>query len=83
MVAIGPTASSYLTVYPGGSARPTASSLNWTTGQAPTPNAVTAALNGISGFDLGGLKVSYSPANHTGLTYAELSIIGADGRFVR
>lgn len=57
VVAIGPTASSYLTVYPGGNARPTASSLNWTAGQAPTPNAVTAALNGtgqLSFFNLAG-----------------------------
>ncbi len=52
-------------------------------GRQPTRESLTAALNGISGFDLGGLKVSYSPGNHTGLTYAELSIIGADGRFVR
>jgi ABC-type branched-subunit amino acid transport system substrate-binding protein len=52
-------------------------------GARPTRESLTAALNGISGFDLGGLKVSYSPTNHTGLTYAELSIIGADGRFVR
>lgn len=52
-------------------------------GRQPTRESLTAALNGISGFDLGGLKVSYSPTNHTGLTYAELSIIGADGRFVR
>lgn len=57
VVAIGPTASSYLTVYPGGNARPTASSLNWTAGQAPTPNAVTAALNGtgqLSFYNLAG-----------------------------
>jgi branched-chain amino acid transport system substrate-binding protein len=52
-------------------------------GLKPTRDSLTAALNSINGFDLGGLKVSYSPTNHTGLTYAELSIIGADGRFVR
>lgn len=57
VVAIGPTASSYLTVYPGGTSRPTASSLNWTAGQAPTPNAVTATLSGtgqLSFFNLAG-----------------------------
>jgi hypothetical protein len=34
-------------------------------------------------FDLGGLEVSYSPTHHTGLEFADLSIIGADGRFRR
>jgi hypothetical protein len=37
------TASSFLTVWPTGDARPTASSLNWTT-SAATPNAVTVGL---------------------------------------
>jgi hypothetical protein len=41
------TASSFLTVYPKGSAKPTASSLNWTAGEV-IPNAVTVKL-GTSG----------------------------------
>ena len=41
------------------------------------------ALEGLKSFDLGGLEVSYSPTDHTGLDYADLSIIGADGRFRR
>lgn len=45
VVAVNPTASSYLTVFPGGSDRPLASSLNWVAGQPPTPNAVKAALS--------------------------------------
>ncbi len=52
-------------------------------GAKPTRESLTAALNNLSSVDLGGLKLGYSPANHTGLNYAELSIIGADGRFVR
>lgn len=52
-------------------------------GRQPTRESLTAALNGLSNFDIGGLKVSFSPNDHTGLTYAELSIIGADGRFMR
>ncbi|MFO1273121.1 MAG: ABC transporter substrate-binding protein [Rubrivivax sp.] len=52
-------------------------------GAKPTRESLTAALNGLSSVDLGGLKLGYSPTNHTGLNYAELSIIGADGRFVR
>lgn len=52
-------------------------------GRQPTRESLAAALNGLSNYDIGGLKVSFSPNDHTGLTYAELSIIGSDGRFVR
>jgi len=52
-------------------------------GPKPTRESLTAALDGLSSMDLGGLKLGYSPANHTGLNYTELSIVGADGRFVR
>ena len=41
------------------------------------------ALEGIARLDLGGLELSYGPADHTGLDYADLAIIGADGRFRR
>lgn len=57
IVAIGPTAASYLTVFPAGVDRPTSSSLNWVAGQAPTANAVTSALGtggGLSLFNLAG-----------------------------
>jgi hypothetical protein len=52
-----PTADSFLTVYPGDGARPVASSLNWTAGQAPTPNQVTSRLGAdgsIAFFNLAG-----------------------------
>jgi ABC-type branched-subunit amino acid transport system substrate-binding protein len=41
------------------------------------------ALEGMRRVDIGGLEVSYGPDDHTGLDYAELSIVGADGRFKR
>ena len=41
------------------------------------------ALEGLSHFDLGGLELGYSATDHSGLDYADLSIIGADGRFRR
>jgi ABC-type branched-subunit amino acid transport system substrate-binding protein len=44
---------------------------------------VQAALEGIRKLDLGGLEVSYGPDDHTGLDFADLSIIGPDGRFRR
>ena len=40
-------------------------------------------LEGMRRVDIGGLEVSYGPDDHTGLDYAELSIVGADGRFRR
>ena len=52
-------------------------------GPKPTPQKLRDALEGLSRYDLGGLTVSYSPGNHTGLDFADLSIIDASGRFRR
>jgi branched-chain amino acid transport system substrate-binding protein len=52
-------------------------------GPKPTPNGLRSALEGISNFDIGGLTVSYSATNHTGLEFADLSIIDDQGRFRR
>lgn len=52
-------------------------------GPAPTRAKLQAALEGIKGFDLGGLEVSFGADDHTGLDFADLSIITADGRFRR
>jgi ABC-type branched-subunit amino acid transport system substrate-binding protein len=41
------------------------------------------ALDGMKTFDLGGLELGYSPTDHTGLEYADLAIVGPDGRFKR
>ena len=49
----------------------------------PTREKVLTALESLHKFDLGGLEVSYSPTDHTGLDFADLSIIGSDGRFRR
>ncbi len=57
VTAVGPSASSFLTVYPADAARPLAASLNWVAGQAPTPNAVTVATSGsgtVSFYNLSG-----------------------------
>jgi len=45
VVVVNPTAASFLTVFPADAARPLSSNMNWVSGQAPTPNAVTAALS--------------------------------------
>jgi branched-chain amino acid transport system substrate-binding protein len=52
-------------------------------GPNPTPVALRDALEGMRNFNLGGLSVSYSPTNHTGLDFADLSIVDSSGRFRR
>jgi branched-chain amino acid transport system substrate-binding protein len=44
---------------------------------------VQAALESITRFDLGGLSLSFSTTDHTGLDFADLSIITAAGKFRR
>ncbi len=41
------------------------------------------ALDSLGKLDLGGMELGYSPADHTGLDYADMSIIGPDGKFLR
>lgn len=52
-------------------------------GPKPTPSGLRDALESIHKFDLGGLEVSYSATDHSGLDFADLSIIGSDGKFMR
>ncbi len=49
----------------------------------PTRDKLRRALETFNHVDIGGLEVSYSPTDHTGLDYADLSIIGPDGHFRR
>ena len=52
-------------------------------GPKPTRDKIQTALEGIKKLDLGGLEVNFSPEDHTGLDFADLSIIVTDGRFKR
>ncbi|WP_236674887.1 ABC transporter substrate-binding protein [Piscinibacter sp. HJYY11] len=52
-------------------------------GKDPTRAALLAALHGMQRLDIGGLELSYSPTDHTGFDFVDLSIIAADGRFTR
>jgi hypothetical protein len=45
VTAVAPSAGSFMTIWPADKPQPLASSLNYTAGQAPTPNAVTVALS--------------------------------------
>jgi branched-chain amino acid transport system substrate-binding protein len=52
-------------------------------GPKPTRERLQAALDGLSKFDIGGLEINFSPKDHTGMDFADLSIITAEGRFRR
>jgi branched-chain amino acid transport system substrate-binding protein len=52
-------------------------------GANPTRQKLRDALEGMQKVNIGGLDVSFSPNDHSGLDYADLSIIGQDGKFRR
>lgn len=52
-------------------------------GAKPNRERIQSALEGLKKFDMGGLEVSYGTDDHTGLDFADLSIISRDGKFRR
>ncbi|WP_332741033.1 ABC transporter substrate-binding protein [Hydrogenophaga sp.] len=52
-------------------------------GPNPTPVALRDALEGMRSYDIGGLQINYSPTDHTGLDFSDLSIVNASGKFMR
>jgi branched-chain amino acid transport system substrate-binding protein len=52
-------------------------------GPKPTRQSIVKALDSFRKFDLGGLELNFSPDNHSGMDFVELSIIGPDGKFKR
>ncbi len=52
-------------------------------GPKPTGERLRDALESLQKFDIGGLDISYSANSHSGLDFADLSIIGSDGKFMR
>ncbi|MBY0412086.1 MAG: ABC transporter substrate-binding protein, partial [Burkholderiaceae bacterium] len=52
-------------------------------GPNPTREKIHTALESIQKLDLGGLEISYSPSDHSGLDFTDLSIVGSNGRFMR
>jgi YVTN family beta-propeller protein len=65
--AVSPTAQSFMTIWPADKPQPNASSLNYSAGQAPFPNAVTVALSSD-----GKIKV----ANKNGNVHVIIDIAG-------
>ncbi|MGY4827738.1 ABC transporter substrate-binding protein [Sphaerotilaceae bacterium SBD11-9] len=52
-------------------------------GKDITRSSIKKALEGFNRVDIGGLEVSFSPTDHTGLDYADLAMVAADGTFRR
>lgn len=48
-----------------------------------TRTGLQKSLEGFKRVDIGGLEVTYSSSDHTGLDYADLAIVGTDGHFRR
>ena len=52
-------------------------------GKNPTRESLVDGLSSMGKFDLGGFTVNYSPANHNGSTFVDLTIISKGGAFKR
>jgi branched-chain amino acid transport system substrate-binding protein len=52
-------------------------------GKNPTREGLVDALERMQDADLGGFYVSYSPKNHAGSKFVDLTIIGRNGKFLR
>lgn len=52
-------------------------------GPHPTRDKLRKALESMNHFDVGGIEPGYSRSDHTGLDYADLAIVGSDGKFRR
>jgi ABC-type branched-subunit amino acid transport system substrate-binding protein len=50
-------------------------------GPKPTREAFMRALDSMTSFDAGGYFVSFSPSNHNGSSFVELTVIGRDQKF--
>ena len=52
-------------------------------GANPTRESFVTAMETLRDYDLGGFYVTYTPADHNGSKYVELTVIGKDGKFMR
>jgi len=52
-------------------------------GPRPTRAAVLQALESLEAFDLGGIRVSYSPTNRVGSRFVEVTVIGSQGKLLK
>lgn len=52
-------------------------------GPKPTAKKFRDTLEGIGQFDAGGLNIGFSPNNHRGSAYTDITIIGRNGKLLR
>lgn len=52
-------------------------------GGNPTPAKVTAELEKMTDFDVGGFKIGFSPDNRVGSRFVEVTVIGPNGKLMR
>ena len=52
-------------------------------GADPTRAKVIGQLEKMSSYDAGGFRVSFSPQNHVGSKFVEVTVIGRDGKLLR
>ncbi len=52
-------------------------------GRNVTPDTLVAAIEGMGKTDLGGYTVDFSPSNHHGSKFVEITMYGPGGRYVR
>jgi ABC-type branched-subunit amino acid transport system substrate-binding protein len=52
-------------------------------GANPTRESFVTAMETLRDYDMGGFYVTYTPADHNGSKYVELTVIGKDGKFMR
>ena len=52
-------------------------------GAAPSPAAILAATEHMSHADIGGYRLSFDAAHHNGSRFVDITMIGADGHYVR
>jgi branched-chain amino acid transport system substrate-binding protein len=53
------------------------------TGKDPTREKFVAAMESMSNYEIGGFAVRFSPENHNGSQFVDLSMIGRDAKFIR
>jgi hypothetical protein len=51
------------------------------TGKDMTRAKFIKSVESITDLDIGGYFVGYSPTNHTGSTYVDITVINKEGRF--
>lgn len=52
-------------------------------GADPTRQKIMTQLDKMNNYDVGGFKVSFSPDNHVGSKFVEVTVIGRDGKLLR